>query len=174
VDQPVRFALNRRLLARALALGLTELSVVNPDMPLVWQDARRTLVIMPLGKDSVLPAAEDAVRVLSAEATTVPQPAPPQPPLPKHRRTTMRVPSTNGNGNGHLALPSPAKDGPENPSAANSAGSLIAEAEALRNAAHDVFGRASRLVAALNRQRRQTRLMASTLASLRQLQTLSS
>ena len=49
-------------------------------------------------------------------------------------------------------------------------GALIAEAQALKEALHDAYGRSARLVAALKRQRKQSRLMASTLASLRQLQ----
>ena len=60
-DPPVRFCLNRQLLARALHLGFTDITVVKPDAPLVCQDERRQFVIMPLGTDSALPPQEDVV-----------------------------------------------------------------------------------------------------------------
>ena len=49
-------------------------------------------------------------------------------------------------------------------------GALIAEAQSLRDATREVYGRAGRLLTALQRHRRQSRLVASTLQSLRQLQ----
>ena len=60
-------------------------------------------------------------------------------------------------------------DGRPNGSAA---GALIEEAEALRDALRDAHGRAARLVAALKRQRKQSKLVQHTLASLKQLQQL--
>ena len=51
-----------------------------------------------------------------------------------------------------------------------SIGALIAEAQSLRDATREVYGRAGRLLTALQRHRRQSRLVASTLQSLRQLQ----
>jgi hypothetical protein len=52
----------------------------------------------------------------------------------------------------------------------NHSGGPITEAVALKDALHQAYGSASRLVAALKRQRKQSRLVTSTLASLRALQ----
>lgn len=51
-------------------------------------------------------------------------------------------------------------------------GGLMAEAKALQQALRDAYGRASRLVVALQRQRKHSKLLATTLTSLRQLQHL--
>ena len=60
------------------------------------------------------------------------------------------------------------------PAAKNRIGlaALIAEAQALRDAARDAFGRAGRLCVALQRHRQQSRLVATTLKSLKQLHTI--
>jgi hypothetical protein len=51
-------------------------------------------------------------------------------------------------------------------------GGLIAEAQAVREAARDTFTRAGRLLMGIKRHRQQSRLVATTLASLKQLQTI--
>src|SRR5205807_9717614 len=74
-------------------------------------------------------------------------------------------------GNGHENAVAPRTDATEAPDKTGvSIGALIAEAQALRDAARDLYGRAGRLLTALQRHRRQSRLVASTLQSLRQLQ----
>jgi hypothetical protein len=84
----------------------------------------------------------------------------------------MATPPDNGHGDGHSNGRAAPRDPKADPGQPNSTGigPLIEEAEALKGVLHDAYGRAARLVAALRRQRKQSRLMASTLASLRQLQ----
>jgi len=87
-----------------------------------------------------------------------------------------KQPSVNGQSNDHL----PQRGASDNGHATdeghatngNGLGALIAEAQSLRVALHDAYSRSARLVSALKRQKKQSRLMASTLASLRQLQQL--
>ena len=69
---------------------------------------------------------------------------------------------TNGNGkhNGDSA--------PES----NGNTSLIEQAETLRDSLQESLSQSRELIAALKRQKKQSRLMKSTLASLRQLQTV--
>ena len=78
--------------------------------------------------------------------------------------------------NGLDSKPPPAPAVPpaaeERPTNGTGLGGLIEEAQALQEALRAAHGRAGRLLAALRRQRKQSRLMASTLASLRQLQQL--
>ena len=49
---------------------------------------------------------------------------------------------------------------------------LMTDAQSLKESARDTYNRASRLVVAIKRHRKQSKLMASTLASLKQLQTI--
>ncbi len=81
----------------------------------------------------------------------------------------MSTSATNGQENGHTSAQ--AADGTESSDKTGiSIGALIAEAQALRDATREVYARTGRLLTALQRHRRQSRLVASTLQSLRQLQ----
>jgi hypothetical protein len=50
-----RLVASREFLQRALALGFTELTVIDADAPVVWRDSRRTYLWMPLDKKNALP-----------------------------------------------------------------------------------------------------------------------
>jgi hypothetical protein len=166
--EPARLCLNRLYLARALRLGLADAYVVKPTSPVLFRDDHRQYVVMPLQPDGALPPADDALRIESAGD---------QPPIriqqPERTEIPMSTPSTNGqeNGqdNGHTAA-APAENSEAPDKTGISIGALIAEAQSLRDATREVYGRAGRLVTALQRHRRQSRLVASTLQSLRQLQ----
>jgi hypothetical protein len=174
VGPPVRFVTNRGYLARALRLGFAELLVVRPDVPVLCRDARRTYLWMPLGKDGALPPGGDVVRITPGGE------APAAPPMTERSEPAMTRPPPNGHAsdppsNGHDRNPPPAPAGrpaEERPTNGTGLGGLIEEAQALQEALRAAHGRAGRLLAALRRQRKQSRLMASTLASLRQLQQL--
>jgi hypothetical protein len=77
--------------------------------------------------------------------------------------TPMATPSHNGS-NDHPELGAAAE-----PVAPDSLAAAIAEAEALRAVLHDASGRASRLLAGLKQQRRQSRAVVAALEALRQL-----
>ena len=51
---------------------------------------------------------------------------------------------------------------------------LIEQAQALKASLRDALSKTSELIASLKRQRKQSKIVASTLASLRQLQTIDS
>ena len=53
-------------------------------------------------------------------------------------------------------------------------GTVLSEAEAVKASLREAHSRVSRLITALKRNRRQSKLMQSTLASLKQLQSLES
>ena len=80
----------------------------------------------------------------------------------------MTPPAANGSAKGRGAR---ADDVPAPHDGAGSGG-LMEEAQALKEALRDAYGRASRLVVALQRQRKHSKLLATTLTSLRQLQHL--
>jgi hypothetical protein len=82
----------------------------------------------------------------------------------------MTTPQNRGHLNGHAApLSASASEGGRAPNGTG-LGALIEEAQALKAMLHDAYTRTSRLVAALRQHRKQSRLVQSTLASLKQLQ----
>jgi hypothetical protein len=162
--RPLHLVSNRAYLARALQLGFSEFSLAGPEVPVVGRQPRRTYAWMPLGKDGALPPAEDSIRIASREGNQ---------PNTERSKVVMATPPANGNGNGH-ALPQVTASPPNGhrPAAGNGNGfaALIAEAQALREALGQACTRAGHLVSALKRQRRQQKLAATALASLKQLQ----
>jgi hypothetical protein len=163
---PMRLACNRRLLARALQLGFGELSLAGPEAPVVCREPGRTFGWMPLGKDTALLPSEDAVRITSLEGK---QPAC-QPPK-ERSKPVLTTSSADGRSNGHAPLSHGASNGSgPAPNYPSGAGALIAEAQALHEALRDASVRTGRLVAALKRQRRQSKLASTALASLKLLQ----
>ena len=151
---PVRVATDRRYLLRAAQLGLAEIQVVRPDVPLVAREAGKVLVWMPLDAGAVVPPGKDVQRLPSAEDVPPPLPEP----STQRRRTIMPAPS----GNGH---PPDDRSPPERGGFAE----LIAEAEALRQQLAEASIRSARLVAALKQHKRQARAVAAAVVSLRQL-----
>ncbi len=163
--EPVRFNTNRDFLARAIRLGLGDLEVADADSPLVGRDGDRVFAWQPLSKESALGPDEDAVRIESQPhpiTTTDPLIGLPE------RKTTVseadnsdgREAGRHGESNDQASSESPAPTG---------LAALIGEAEALHEALGAARARSGRLVVALRKQKRREKLVASTLASLRQL-----
>jgi hypothetical protein len=180
----VRLRTNRCYLNRALALGLPELQLVDASTPIVCQDEKRTYVWMPLDKKGALEPADDAVRISPPEqAAELPSPTRERNKQRMAKPTangTTNIPPSNGSGNGHTTAASngtgtsqPVASEQKAPSTGGLA-VLIEEAKVLKDAVRDCCKRANRLVAALKRYRRQSKLLAGTVAALRQLQTIDS
>jgi hypothetical protein len=157
---------NRDCLARLVQLGFREVRVVKADVPVVCKDEKRTYVWMPLGKDGALPPNDDYLRITSTGK------APKTSPAKKVRRISpMPTPSTNGSKNGHVVAPPRASingDG-KTPTSING---LMEEAAELKALLRDAYARMSRVLEGLKRHRQQSKLLKSTLTSLRQLQQL--
>ena len=71
-----------------------------------------------------------------------------------------------------IGSPPPTAEANEPADQSTNFGTVLREAEAVKTSLREAHSQVSRLIAALKRQRRQSRLMQSTLASLKQLQTL--
>ena len=88
----------------------------------------------------------------------------------------MSKPQNSGSGNGPPHGPPPGRESEPARENGQAGGigivALIAEAQALKEVLRDGYERASRLLAALKRHGKQSELLRSTLASLRQLQGL--
>lgn len=177
--KPIRFNVYRDHLARALELGFTDLIVVAADKPILCQDAQRKYVCMPLGTENAIGPSDQALRIVSSE---VQEPIKEKPTNGKKSapRPQQEEAVRNGNGNGdgsHNGNRKDESDGeavtPQQRKASNNTvHDLLEEAAALRNVLRDAYTRTHRLMVGLQRNRKQSQIMRSTLASLRQLQTL--
>jgi hypothetical protein len=177
VGSPVRIHSDRRFLQRAVSLGFDELTIISADKPVVCKDNTRTYIWVPLDKSGIIPPSDKAIRITTEETTPQPIKERMIPPMPTsnsngrnhangERQPTVHA-ATNGNGQANGAT-----EHLENSAAptGTSLGALIAEAHAVRDSLHDGYARASRLCVSLKRHRKQSKLVATTLASLRQLQ----
>ncbi len=140
-----RVPLDRRALARVLALGCTALRI-SPDKALVGTGDGVTVLAAPL----------------DPELAVTPRPGPhaptPDPDTNPKRSTTVKPNDTTGTAHGSRHDP-PAGDAPD---------SLLA-AEELRAALADAAAKAARLVAALKASRKEQKVLATVLANLKQL-----
>jgi hypothetical protein len=160
---PVRLCINRRLLRRALLLGLRDVQVIGADQPVAFPSDRTMYVVMTLDKGGAIPPGR---KVLQLAHNPAPKPkqatAPsPQEPAIERREETMPAPTSAGPPNTGNGSQQPPRYGIDE---------LIDDAEQLRASLHDASVRVSRLLAALKQQRRQSRALRSAVASLQQLQ----
>ncbi|MBL8797392.1 MAG: hypothetical protein JNM56_26050 [Planctomycetia bacterium] len=158
----LRFATCRAYVSRALQLGFGELAVVSPDTPILCRDQSRLYLWMPLGEKSALKPAANALRITPPVNGEHPSAVPTSP-----RKRAM---STNGRNDHPTAVRPPPPVPPATNGSPPSPLSLVEEAEALQNLLREALARTTRLVAGLKQQKKQQRLVSSTLASLRQLQ----
>ncbi|WP_337174677.1 hypothetical protein [Paludisphaera sp.] len=150
--EAVRLHTNREYLARALRLGFGEVRLFGPDAPALCRDGIRSFAWRPLSKESAIAPSDDAVVVEPARAG------------PAVGTIAMVSPSPSGCKPAPKPSPEPAPEGP-----AGGVASALEEAEALHRALADARSRTGRLVAALRRDRRRSRLVASTLRSIQEL-----
>jgi hypothetical protein len=176
--ESMRVNMNRRFLLRAVQLGFTEIELAAPNAPARCRDDRRAYVWAVLDAESAIPPAGNAIRVLS---TAGEMPASRLKPTRRNRTVATNNNDTNGEKHSSLASPKPtaANDGTSKVKGVHRAGrkairqqtpDLIEQAEGLRGALRELLGKTSDLLTALKQQRRQSRLVRSTLASLRVLE----
>jgi hypothetical protein len=154
---PTRLVTNRANLARAASLGFAEVEVGGTSAPLACRDRLKAYAWIPLSEDAAVPPSDDATRI---ESTTVTEPAPP-PAITRKPRAEMHT----------RAARTPTATPPGIPTDAGGScpATLIAEAVALHDALGDARSRAARLVGALRRERKRSRLLSSALSQLREL-----
>ena len=151
---PARAAMNREYLGRAARLGFIEIGLSGPDAALCARDGRRTYAWQPLGEAAIVGPADDVVRV---ESTAAAQAGPARVVVATNAPPRAKVETSRQTG------PSP------RPAAPGGMASLIEDAAALHAALGEARSRAARLVSALRGERRRSRLLASTIAQLRQI-----
>ena len=157
---PARLCVNRDFLGRAIRLGLAELEIGGAEDPVACRGRGRVYAFQPLSREGVIAPAEDAIRI-------DPGSRPPDPARGAGGPTKAREPMSERT---HHPRATPPADGPAAPPE-NPAGlaPLIQEAVVLHDALGDAKARAARLIGALRRERKRSRLLSSTLAQLRAL-----
>jgi hypothetical protein len=174
----MRVNMNRRFLLRAVQLGFTEIELAAPNAPARCRDDRRAYVWAVLDAESAIKPADNAIRVLSTAGA---MPASRLKPTRRNRTVAMSNNDTNREKGPGPALPKPSTDnaGASKVKAVHRAGrkairqqtpDLIEQAEGLRGSLRELLGKTNDLISALKQQRRQSRLVRSTLASLRELE----
>ncbi len=165
--EPMRINTNRRFLARAVKLGFSDVHLYTPKVPVMCRDDHRRYVWALLNAESAIAPADDVIRITSADAGPDVQTTNRK---PRKRKTTMPQPTSNGNGQGKA-------NGHTSPQATTSAKSdgqgfevLIEQAEATKVSLRESLSKTGELISALKRHRKQSKLVQSTLQSLRRLQ----
>ena len=158
-----------------MLFGLRELAITDVKSAVLSQDATRQYAWMTLDHESAIKPAADAIHIESPSANTPAATIPP--PKPKTKRTITPVSeatiTTTGNGhatNGVSAAGSLPVNRPRRKASRRDTPGLIEQAEVLRTALRDALVKTNELLNAIKYERRQNRLVQSTLASLRELQ----
>ncbi len=176
---------DRKFLARALRLGFRELFLHGAESPSVCRDEHRTYLWALLTADGALAPTDNMVSLTSPLTTVATSTRRNRIPAPRrhHRdteRTTTHMPRNRIAATLAGTTPEPA-NGSAPPAQVTEAeshdkttglGSVLSEAEAGQASLREAHTRVSRLIAALKRQHRQSKLMQTTLASIKQLQQL--
>jgi hypothetical protein len=156
-----RLVTNREFLARAARLGFVELEVSAYSDPLVCRDARRAYAWVPLAGATAIPPSDDVIRI---ESTDHPAPAP-RPVLSRKPRNAMPERTEKA----LSSPPPPPTTTSTDRSNPTGLAALITEAVALHELLGGARTRTAKLIGALRRERKRSRLLSSTLAQLREL-----
>jgi hypothetical protein len=167
----LRLAMNRKFLARAVELGLTEFCATDSKKPMLFHSDKCKFVVMPLTEGQLLPAGQKAIRISSTkEAQEEPVHT-----VPRSKIVNETHDSTT-NGVAESEVPQPTSDGKKGTRTrkAKNTGlaTLIQEAESLKDALRQICGRSHDVVVALKRHRKQSRLVQSSLKALKDLQNI--
>ena len=144
-----------------MGLGLTELEVGGPEDPVASRGGGRVYAFQPLSREGAIAPAEDAIRIESDPARS-----------PGHGAggpTKARGPVSERPSQSRPEAATDAPAGPPDNSGGAGLAPLIQEAVALHDALGAARARAARLIGALRRERKRSRLLTSTLAQLRTL-----
>ncbi len=152
---PIRLNSNRQYLARALALGFREFHITKPAAPVLCQDERRRYIWAVLDEEGVLGPSDNPLVTASPVATS-----PSTHPL--RRLKPMPEPTTT--------TPAKAVARREPVAKPHKLAPPLEQAILLRDALRSAASAAHQLVRSLKQQKRESRIVATTLASLKQLQ----
>jgi hypothetical protein len=158
---------NRKFLVHALRLGFHEIGFKTPNTPALCIDGNRRYLWALLGPEGAIRASDNAVRIESPIDTGCRR-------IPIH--SIPRRTPTVSNSNTMNESTAPAEESAPTTRATThhpkreDHASPIEQVVALRNKLRETVSQANELIRSLKRQKKQSRLVASTLASLKELQ----
>ncbi|MBN8628666.1 MAG: hypothetical protein J0M17_24610 [Planctomycetes bacterium] len=162
---------NRNYLAHALRLGFRTLHSFGPEAPVLCADDRRRFLWCLLDAKSAIPRHEDPLCITAPIEARRPANRIKQVLSKPHSTFPGKAPmaaTTNIRQAGVSATPHDSQ--PAKPTGTRQAASTIEQALALRDALRGIAQQASELARSLKQQKRQARIVATTLASLKELQ----
>ncbi len=162
---PIRINTNRRFLSRALELGFSEIGFSDSEAPVVCREEHLIYAWQPLGGDAGIQAADNVIRIESNPESVITNSIKTNNVFP--RRSMSASNQSRGHGS---AAPATSNGNSTRANPGTSLATLIQDAEALYVTLTEARASLSRLIAGLRRHRKQSRLVAETLKSLRQLQ----
>ena len=180
----VRLNTDRKFLLRAVQLGFHQIELHGSESPIVCRDERRVYLCSVLADGPTLEAGSDTVQLESPLTnTTLPRrertALPPRRarrtpertslPMPRNRIAETLAASVSPPANGSASPPQKQNDEHESH---GSFQTILQQAETAKTTLHDAFSQINHLIGLLKRHRRQSKLMQTTLASLKQLQKL--
>jgi hypothetical protein len=158
VGKPVRFVTDRKYLARAQQMGFREVLSFGPDKPAVCREGRRTFVWMVLASSGALTAQPEDLRISTSNDT-----------MSKVKRAPAKAsPTVPPESKGRPATVPPGRKKDTRPTGGGAG--LVEEALEVQRLLRETLARTRHLMAAIQQHRKQSRLVRSTLASLKQLQ----
>ena len=162
--EPIVFNTNRRYLDRAAQLGFREVHLFGNNVPPLCTDGRRQYVWALLDPQQPITSHRNHIRLESAACN---RPAACTTPKKQRNKTAMSEPPTPETAPVSESPKSRTK--PRRPTK-KSRGSSLEPLIALRDALRAAVNQANELIRLQKRTNRESRLVQSTLASLRQLQ----
>jgi hypothetical protein len=150
---PIRVAVDRRALTRALLLGCHTVRLAGKDKPLVAEGDDRTFLSICLDPGLAVEPDPSAIRTSTGDGG-----GPTVRPAPHVRRTAMKTHETNSHPPNGRPVP-PQGETPD----------PLSEAEVLRAALADAAHRAARLVAVLKNRQKEQRALSQVYSSLKSL-----
>lgn len=156
---------NRKFLVRALRLGFREIGFKAPECPAFCINGDRKYLWALLGPAGAIRASEDATRIESPSASGGLQVS-----SHSHSRRLRTMSHTNTEGTlSAAAAVSETKTKSRRPKPSTPTSS-IEQVVVLRAALREAVNQSNELIRALKRQKKQSKLVASTLASLKELE----
>jgi len=156
---------NRAFLASALKLGFREICFFGATAPALCDDGGRQYLWALLDPNEAIRPSVDAIQVESLTQVTSQKATPVPPTRRRFKLIHSTTPSTTG-----PSVREARQAGLSRPLSEPETTSSIARALALRAVVREVLAHTNELIRVLKREKRQSRLVASTLASLKQLQ----
>ena len=158
---PITINSNREYLLRALRLGFREVLLYGNEQPALCDDGRRQLVWALLTPGAAIPSGPDLIRIASTQRPAGGASGHPQ---KRRRKTTVSEPTPQSTPTGEKPATKPKR------TTTQAKTTPIEQAIAFRDALRTAVVQANELIRSLKRQKREARLVQTTLASLKQLQ----